>query len=132
VSSNEYESSASIATIIRTFSLSFLKQEHFSVVPAEVKTVSGRGVIGIVNDEKWYIGKQYLAKQTEFQTEFYGNAAESLAKEGKTVVYVRHLGKIVAIYALQDTVRTEAKRAIRYLNERGIYTIMLTGDNELT
>src|SRR5690606_602342 len=51
---------------------------------------------------------------------------------GKTIVYVGHNDKIVAIYALKDVVREEAKETISELKRRGIKTIMLTGDNELT
>src|SRR5699024_5093953 len=40
--------------------------------------------------------------------------------------------EIIAIYALKDTVREEAKRAIELIHQLGIKTIMLTGDNELT
>src|SRR5699024_5517733 len=55
-----------------------------------------------------------------------------LANEGKTVVFVSHNDQIVAIYALIDTIRKDAVEAIKSLNKRGVKTVMLTGDNELT
>src|SRR5699024_6388349 len=63
---------------------------------------------------------------------FYEAKDEALASEGKTVVYVGHKDKVIAIYALKDTVREEAKEAISAIKKRRIKTIMLTGDNELT
>src|SRR5699024_3494283 len=58
--------------------------------------------------------------------------ATELANEGKTVVFVSHNDQIVAIYALIDTIRKDAVEAIKSLNKRGVKTVMLTGDNELT
>jgi Cd2+/Zn2+-exporting ATPase len=63
---------------------------------------------------------------------FANGIALTLADEGKTVIFVRDEKGIVAIAAMKDTVREEAKRAIALLKELGIHTIMLTGDNENT
>ena len=91
-----------------------------------------RGVIGIVDGENWYIGKEDFSNNIDPKNQFYGNLAKDLANQGKTVVFVTHQEKVVAIYALKDTVRKEAKEAIEAIKKRGIYTILLTGDNELT
>src|SRR5699024_3771950 len=54
------------------------------------------------------------------------------AHEGITGFFVTHNDQIVAIYALIDTIRKDAVEAIKSLNKRGVKTVMLTGDNELT
>ncbi|PID02013.1 heavy metal translocating P-type ATPase [Sporosarcina sp. P2] len=64
--------------------------------------------------------------------EFQDNVAVSLANEGKTVIFMRDEQGIVALAALQDTLRKEAISAIKSLQSLGLRTVMLTGDNEKT
>lgn len=128
----ESESTHPLAKAIRSYSLDYLNKDQFNVKIEKVETESGRGVIGIIDGETWHIGKENFLQTTNNNDPFYGNLANKLAGEGKTIVYVTHKNQIVAIYALKDTVRKEAKEAITAIKERGIYTILLTGDNELT
>ena len=64
--------------------------------------------------------------------QFQDGIASELASQGKTVVFASKNNHIVGLFALKDTIRTEAKEAIKTLQQRGVYTIMLTGDNEQT
>src|SRR5699024_1824699 len=126
----ESESTHPLARAITTYSLDELNQEKFSFDATEVKTISGKGVIGTINNEEWFIGKETLASNNK--NPFYGDSVAELASGGKTVVFVSYQNEIVALYALKDTIRKDAVEAIRKLNERGVETVMLTGDNELT
>jgi len=126
----ESESTHPLARAITTYSLDELNQEKFSFDATEVKTISGKGVIGTINNEEWFIGKETIASNNK--NPFYGDSVAELASGGKTVVFVSYQNEIVALYALKDTIRKDAVEAIRKLNERGVETVMLTGDNELT
>lgn len=53
-----------------------------------------------------------------------------LSEEGKTVVFVVQDGESIGMIALADMVREEAKETVEALREKGIRSIMLTGDNE--
>lgn len=128
----ESESTHPLAKAICSYSLNFLNKDKFDIQIEHVTTESGQGVIGIVDGENWYIGKEDFSNNIDPKNQFYGNLAKDLANQGKTVVFVTHQEKVVAIYALKDTVRKEAKEAIEAIKKRGIYTILLTGDNELT
>ncbi|UOR13865.1 copper-translocating P-type ATPase [Halobacillus amylolyticus] len=55
---------------------------------------------------------------------------ENLSEEGKTVVFVVLDGQLAGMVALADMVRDSAKEAISALKEKGIHSIMLTGDNQ--
>jgi Cd2+/Zn2+-exporting ATPase len=55
-----------------------------------------------------------------------------LRAEGKTVILVGTASEIYGIIALKDEPRAEAKGMVEKLDEMGICTIMLTGDNEVT
>src|SRR5699024_12259116 len=91
---------------------------------------SSRNDKGIINIEERLVGKEYITENNS--NPLYGTKATELANEGKTVVFVSHNDQIVAIYALIDTIRKDAVEAIKSLNKRGVKTVMLTGDNELT
>lgn len=52
-----------------------------------------------------------------------------LSAAGKTVVFTIRDGELVGMIALADMVRDEAKETVRALKERGVRSIMLTGDN---
>ncbi|ESS05566.1 MAG: ATPase, P-type, transporting, HAD superfamily, subfamily IC/heavy metal translocating P-type ATPase [uncultured archaeon A07HB70] len=57
-----------------------------------------------------------------------------LQSEGKTVVLVGRPddGEVEGVVALADEVRPEARQTVGRLRERGVETVMLTGDNERT
>ncbi|MYL50929.1 cadmium-translocating P-type ATPase [Halobacillus litoralis] len=128
VSSIENESNHPLAQAI----VSYAKKNDCSFPSVEnVKDHSGMGVSGQYDNEEWKVGKaDFVGK--EAATSYKDNHAEVLASEGKTVIFVAKNERIVGLFALKDTVRNEAKAAISTLRAYGIYTIMLTGDNDRT
>ncbi|MEC5424171.1 heavy metal translocating P-type ATPase [Virgibacillus sp. C22-A2] len=97
----------------------------------EMKTVSGNGVTAVINNEKWEIGKpDFVGRKAA--ANFHNGISEALTAQGKTVVFAKMNEEILAVFALKDTIRKDAKKAITMLRKHGIHTIMLTGDNELT
>ncbi|SHG87722.1 heavy metal translocating P-type ATPase [Ornithinibacillus halophilus] len=125
----ESESTHPLAQANTTFSNK--KEKLSSIEVYNMKNVSGNGVTAIVDDKKWEIGKpDFVGKQQS--SEFLNGIASELAEQGKTVVFAKVEGEIVAVFALKDTVRKTTKKAIRKLKELGIHPVMLTGDHELT
>ncbi len=57
---------------------------------------------------------------------------KNLQSQGKTTVIVEVNGKMTGLIAISDTIKDGAKSAIAKLHEKGIKTIMLTGDNRLS
>ncbi|ARF16866.1 heavy metal translocating P-type ATPase [Sporosarcina sp. P3] len=97
---------------------------HIEDVPGfGIKAETGQGEILIGNPK--FIGEELVE-------DFQDNVAVSLANEGKTVIFMRDEQGIVALAALQDTLRQEAISAIKSLQSLGLRTVMLTGDNEKT
>ena len=56
----------------------------------------------------------------------------TLENQGKTVVLVTLENEPVGVLALADRIREEAKQTVQGLKNKGISTLMLTGDNERT
>lgn len=61
---------------------------------------------------------------------FDEKAYSSLAKEGKTVVFILRDNKLLGFIALSDMVRPTAKEAVDELKQMDVTSIMLTGDNQ--
>ena len=57
---------------------------------------------------------------------------EKFEKEGKTVVLVSEGDKVMGALAISDKMRDEAPQAIKILENLGIQSVMLTGDNQHT
>ncbi|GEK90788.1 heavy metal translocating P-type ATPase [Alkalibacterium kapii] len=55
---------------------------------------------------------------------------KELSQQGKTVVFVLKNGKLQGMIALSDIIRESSYKVIRELSERGIDTVMITGDNQ--
>jgi len=96
-----------------------------------VEEVPGFGIKAICGMKQWKVGKpDFVGYENAIQ--FQNGALAKLAEEGKTVIFAADEEGIVALVALRDIVREESKKAIASLRNAGIYTIMLTGDNERT
>ncbi|GAA0498104.1 heavy metal translocating P-type ATPase [Salinibacillus aidingensis] len=92
---------------------------------------AGNGISASISGSNWKIGKAEFIG-TEQATAFYNGIHEKLAGQGKTIVFVSLDDQVKALFALKDTVREDAIKAIRTLNHEGIQTVMITGDNETT
>lgn len=129
VSAIEKESTHPLAQAISVYCSDYA---NLSIPDIEqMTTVGGNGVSAYVHNEKWKIGKAaFVGEREAFM--FQNGVAEQLAKEGKTIVFVKYNNEIVALFALKDTIRDDTKQAIKTLKRHGVYTVMLTGDNEMT
>ncbi|MGM0836488.1 MAG: heavy metal translocating P-type ATPase [Bacillota bacterium] len=99
--------------------------------PEQLDDKAGWGVTGTIHQKKWMVGKAaFVGKDTALS--FSNGAAESLAREGKTVVYVKDENGIVGLIALKDVIRKETVEAIKRLQALDVQAIMLTGDSRST
>ena len=86
----------------------------------------GKGVEGKVAGHLVKVGRaDYVSAPDAWRQQ-----AEGLAEAGKTVVYVQKNSSVIGLLALQDAPRPEAKAVLSELKNRGIKTVMLTGDNQ--
>ena len=60
------------------------------------------------------------------------DTARSWEDQGRTTIFVAIDGRLAGVLAVTDQVKSGSKQAIHDMNERGIQTIMLTGDNQGT
>jgi len=95
--------------------------------------IEGFGVKGIVNNLPVLIGnKRLMEKEGVTSSSELDKKAEMWMSEGKTLAYVAIDGKNVALIAIADTIKTEAKEMVASLKRMGVAVWMITGDNEAT
>ncbi len=98
---------------------------------AELQAIPGVGVHGLVNQEEFRIGNLDCLKDNSLTAE-HKQVAQKLEQEGKTVIYVQSQKQLLGLLAIQDTLRPQARNAVRALRRMGIQVAMLTGDNAAT
>ncbi|MFT9397301.1 MAG: cation-translocating P-type ATPase [Bifidobacterium psychraerophilum] len=94
---------------------------------ADTEEIPGCGVSGLVNGHQIRAGSPRWIDPRELTED-----AGKLSLRGMSLIIVEADGQVAGIIGIRDEPRTEAREAIRRLNDLGIETVMLTGDNTRT
>jgi len=108
------------------------KQLVLLVRPTRFTALSGRGLEGEVEGHIVLIGTQRLFQEQMIEYAPLHKQVCLLEQQGKTVMLVAIDGETAGLLAVADIVKTESASAIKTLQERGLMTWMVTGDNERT
>ncbi len=100
--------------------------------PESFESQAGHGVVGIVEGNLTVIGNAALMKNNSISLQTLTTAAERLAEEGKTPLWIAINGSLGGIIAVADTVKPTSIEAIRQFHREGLRVVMLSGDNERT
>ncbi len=93
---------------------------------ANFQSVTGFGIMGTVDGKEVKIGNAHFIGVSDL------TVADRLSSEGKTTLFVSVDGNYAGLIAVADRVKETSKKAVKALNELGIETVMLTGDNQKT
>ncbi len=105
--------------------IELLKIEAFNAI-------TGMGVEARCDGKNLLFGNSKLMKTKEVDVGDYADKAQALAKEAKTPMYFAVDGKLAAIIAVADPIKSDSVTAIKRLQANGTRVIMLTGDNRET
>ena len=92
--------------------------------PAEIEEISGKGIHARLSQGEVLCGNRKLL------TEFNVDCGAYDENGAVTTVYISVNGKLAGTIQIADTIKPEAKDAIRSLKSMGIRSAMLTGDGE--
>jgi Cd2+/Zn2+-exporting ATPase len=106
-------------------SISLIAVENF-------EAIFGRGVRGVIEGKMYQLGNHRLIEELGLCSSEIEAQLLPLEQQGKTVVMLANESKVLAIFAVADTVKDASKHAIQDLHHLGIRTMMLTGDNAYT
>lgn len=109
--------------------LSLAENKNISPSPvSDFQSVTGRGVSGRVNDHDILFGNRAFLEESGIKTDSGSEQAAGWDQNAHTVIWMSVDGTLVAVFALADPVREEAKTAVSVLKRLGIQSHLLSGD----
>jgi cation-transporting P-type ATPase A/B len=101
--------------------------EHAPV--EDFRAVAGRGVTGTVGTRRVEVGRPSWIARNGAVPAPVGSARQRAESEGQTVVLMSVDDTVCAAIAVADAVKDSAADAVAALHQRGLRTVLLTGDN---
>lgn len=99
----------------------------------EFESLTGLGVRGKINGTYYYAGNRRLLETHHLTVSpSLTEEAARLSQEAKTVIWLADSQQALGLIAIADRIKPTSKEAVRQLQEMGISTYMLTGDNPET
>ena len=123
---------------LATAVINYAKSKNIPLLPTDhFKAIPGRGIQGDIQ------GRHYIAGNLKFLQDEHVpgleqndspwlEAADRLAQQGKTPLFLACDGHMAGMIAAADVVKPTSQAAIKALKHMGIKVVMLTGDNRRT
>ncbi|MBP3729662.1 MAG: heavy metal translocating P-type ATPase, partial [Lachnospiraceae bacterium] len=109
------------------------KEQGLPLFPAEdFSALPGNGLRGLVHGQLLRGGSLRFLEESIPLPEAAGKQAEELAEQGMTPLLFARDHDFLGIIAVADDLKEDSRRAVAYMEELGLKTVMLTGDNERT
>ncbi len=100
--------------------------------PQDFRALSGRGVEASVGGQTYVLGNHRLIEERGQCSPTIEAALQAHEAQGRTVSLLATPDKVIALFAVADTVKPSSAAAVADLRALGITPVMLTGDNQAT
>ena len=104
----------------------FLATQHIQ----DFHTEAGRGICGKLEGVSYFLGKASWLQSFVPVSTATAHRLSEIEQTGDSVVVLGHTEQIVAIFSLRDSLRDDSATTISTLSDKGIHTVMLTGDHQ--
>ncbi len=109
------------------------KKQGLSLEEVEDFTsITGMGVRGLVSNKVVLAGNRKLMDENNIQYDNYNQVLEEVENEAKTGMLIAVDNKIAGIVAVADPLKDDSAQAINEIEQMGIKTAIITGDNQRT
>jgi Cu+-exporting ATPase len=98
----------------------------------DFRALTGKGVVGTVDARRVALGNQSLFDELHLDLGGLTDQAESLRRDGQTVVFVSVDDQPAGLLGVADPIKKSTREAIEMLHREGVRLVMLTGDNRTT
>ncbi|WP_431311474.1 heavy metal translocating P-type ATPase [Paraburkholderia aromaticivorans] len=122
---SDHPVSMAIATAAKAYGLTHITVDAF-------EALAGRGVRGEIDGVPYWLGNHRLIEELGRCSASLEARLDALESQGKTVVMLVDAERVLALFAVADTVKETSRAAIAELQRLGVSTAMLTGDNPHT
>jgi Cu2+-exporting ATPase len=94
------------------------------------ESITGKGIVAAYNNRKYWVGNRKLILENNiFIPTNLDNAIEIWRQNAQTILYFSDEEKVLSIIGISDQIKSTSAKAIATLQNMGIETYMLTGDN---
>lgn len=123
---SEHPLAKAVGTYARQKNTKLFKVEDFHMI-------AGKGISAAVNEEKIFCGNTVFLNEQEIQISYAEEQVlEKFRNEGKAVILVANLNRLLGAVTLSDTLRDTAKDMMIRLRNIGTHAVLLTGDHQQT
>lgn len=114
--------------------LNFANNQSISLLATNsFNSTTGKGVCATVDESLIRVGTtSMMASEGISVSDSIITEKEQLEEQAKTVVLIARNQEVVGLIAIADEVKDDSAQAISALQKKGLYVIMLTGDNVKT
>jgi len=95
---------------------------------SDFENIEGKGIKGKLSGKEYFAGSKKLLSDMEIK--YDERAYKDLEKLGATIIALFDNKDLLALLAVGDSLKDEAKQAIKELHKMGIKIIMATGDHK--
>ncbi|MFY9309069.1 MAG: heavy metal translocating P-type ATPase, partial [Bacteroidia bacterium] len=108
-------------------------ERGLSLVEAkDFRSITGKGAVATLDGRKVALGNRVLFEALKVPLAHLIEQAETLRRDGQTVVFVAVDDQPAGLLGLADPIKESTPEAIAALKAEGIRTVMLTGDSRTT
>jgi len=122
---SDHPVSQAVAKDAAASGLAFFPVDDFAAIP-------GRGVRGRIAGRAYHFGNHRLIEELKLCSSELEARLDRLERQGKTVVLLADESRVLALFAVADTLKATSRAAVADLHALGITTLMLSGDNPHT
>ena len=97
---------------------------------SEFENLRGQGIKAKIDDQWVQVGSLSFMKSLGIQLETAVSAIEACNQAAWTPIFVSKNHQLEGIIGVSDTLKSDSKLAIQQLQNRGVHTVLLTGDNQ--
>ncbi|WP_084017317.1 heavy metal translocating P-type ATPase [Moheibacter sediminis] len=109
------------------------RNDNLFLKEIQVENESGKGIRGIYENEKYFIGNpKFIQQQNILMNDEIQNWMGNKLNQARTLILFSNSNEILAGISISDSIKNSSKQAIQKLQNSGIEVYMQTGDNEST
>ena len=105
-------------------------QQTKTVVASDLKSVTGAGVSGRIDNTNYYLGSAEFIKQQNPQLKIDPLTMEDCFQVDKISILLADQNQLLAVFMFSDEIKPGASDLIAYLHRQGIRTTLLSGDRQ--
>ncbi|WP_284337997.1 heavy metal translocating P-type ATPase [Comamonas sp. NoAH] len=119
---SDHPVSNAIAQGLQTTALATSSAQNLQALP-------GRGVQANINAQRYFLVNLRWAQEHQLDTVAVQAVVDAHSRQGRSVSLLASEQQVLAIFAVADSLRSEAQQAVQQLQDLGVTPIMLSGDN---